>query len=261
MAKAGDRIDAVLVCGGKYHDFDFARQQLLTELGRFDRLRTRVFEDYRCTDTDGALDGADVLVTYTCDVRPSAPQQDALERFVRRGGRWVALHGTNAALDAPPTFDGRAPFRTPRVFPAMADVLGSQFLAHPPVAPYRVEVTDSGHPLVADIEPFWVDDELYCSALYGPLEVLLHTRFTGECPGFAESAWPDDDIRPVLYLKRTGAGEVCYLTLGHCRGRLDMQPLVAEYPRVERGSWDVPEFRVLLQRCLEWALEVEHAAV
>ena len=41
------------------------------------------------------------------------------------------------------------------------ETLGSQFVAHPPIAPYRVEATQPEHPLVAGIEPFEADDELY----------------------------------------------------------------------------------------------------
>ena len=267
--KPGGRIDAVLVCGGKYHDFDYARREALAELGRFDRVKARGFEDYACADRLDALGQADVLVTYTCDVRPTEAQQRGLESFVARGGRWLALHGTNSALDAPAQFGSGEPFRTPRAFPVMAAVLGSQFLGHPPIEPYRVELTDVHHPLVEGIEPFLVDDELYCSQLHGPLEVLLHTHFTGSCAGFAEANWPDDIPRPVLYLKATGLGTVCYFTLGHCRGPLDMQDFVAEYPRVERGSWDVPEYRTVLSRCVDWLVtgsflfphhEVHHAA-
>jgi type 1 glutamine amidotransferase len=269
MPKPGGRIDAVVVCGGKYHDFDFARREVLGELRRFDRVKSRVFEDFACAEPDGPLGGADLLVTYTCDVRPTLEQQRGLREFVAGGGRWLALHGTNSALDAPEHLGQGVPFRAPRAFPLMADVLGSQFLAHPAMEPYRVEVTDADHPLVEGIGSFEVEDELYCSELHGPIEVLLHTRFTGSCPGFEDDEWPDDDVRPVLYLKRTGDGTVCYFTLGHCRGPLDMQDFVPEYPRVERGSWDRPEFRAVLGRCLQWAVtgslpaadrEVHHAA-
>jgi hypothetical protein len=244
--KPGGRVDAVLVCGGRWHDFDFARRELLTALGRHDRVKTRVFGDY---DTRGALDTADVLVTYTCDVRPTEAQQLELEAFVARGGRWLALHGTNAAIEAPAVFGGGEPFRTPRVIDRMARVLGSQFLGHPPIEPYRVEVTAPDHPLVRGISPFDVTDELYCSELHGPLDVLLHTRYSGTFTGFAEGEWLDDDPRPVLYLK----GGVCYFTLGHCRGPLDMQEFIDEYPRVERGAWDVAEYRTILDRCVAWA--------
>jgi uncharacterized protein len=252
--KPGGRVDAVLVCGGRYHDFDYARREVLAELGAFDRVKTRVFEDFACAEPGGALEEADLLVTYTCDVRPSRAQQRGLDAFVAGGGRWLALHATNSALDPPARFGSGGPFRTPRAFPIMAEVLGSQFLAHPPMAPYRVEVTDPEHPLVAGIESFEVEDELYCADLHGPLTILLHTRFTGRCPGFEEAEWPEDDLRPVLYLKTTGAGSVCYFTLGHCRGPVDMQDFMAEYPRVENGSWAVPEFRIVLGRCVRWGV-------
>jgi type 1 glutamine amidotransferase len=244
--KPGGRVDAVLVCGGRWHDFDFARRELLVVLGANDRVKTEVFGDY---DTRGALERADVLVTYTCDVRPTDEQQRELSSFVDRGGRWLALHGTNSAIDAPAVLGSGEPFRTPRVIERMVRVLGSQFLGHPPIEPYTVEVTDPAHPLVAGISPFEVTDELYCCELHGPLDVLLHTRYSGTFTGFAEGEWLDDTLRPVLYLK----GNVCYFTLGHCRGPLDMQEFVDEYPRVERGAWDVPQYRTILERCVAWA--------
>ena len=236
----------MLVCGGRWHDFDFARRELLALLGSHAKVKTLVFGDY---DMGGALDGADVLVTYTCDVRPTDAQQDALAAFVARGGRWLALHGTNSAIDAPVALGSGEPFRTPRVIDRMARLLGSQFLGHPPIEPYAVEITDPDHPLVAGISPFEVTDELYCCELHGPLDVLLHTRYSGTFTGFAEGEWLDNALRPVLYLK----GNVCYFTLGHCRGHLDMQEFVDEYPRVERGAWDVPEYRTILERCVAWA--------
>jgi type 1 glutamine amidotransferase len=88
------------------------------------------------------------------------------------------------------------------------------------------------------------------------LEVLLHARFTGRCAGFEEAEWPEDDLRPVLYLKPTGLGAVCYFTLGHCRGPLYMQDFMPEYPNLERGSWEVAEYRTVLRRCLRWAADV-----
>jgi type 1 glutamine amidotransferase len=251
----GGRLDAVLVCGGRWHDFDYARLRLLMELARHERVRTRVFEDYGFgAASDAPLDRADLLVTYTCDVRPAPEQQEALTGFVARGGRWLALHGTNAAIDAPPDGGPRL-FRTPAAFGEVETVLGSRFLGHPKIAPYRVEVTEPAHPLVAGIEPFEVRDELYVSRLHGPLQVLLHTTFDGPCPGFEEGHHDGDPTRPVLYLRRHGAGEVCYLTLGHCRGRFDMQDMgVDDTGRTDRGSWEVPQFQTVLARCVDWAV-------
>jgi hypothetical protein len=250
MGPAG-RTDVVLVCGGRWHDFDHARLQLLTALAEHGEVKARVFEDYACL---GALAAADLLVTYTCDVRPSPEQQDALVDFVSRGGRWLALHGSNAAIDAPAPGAERV-FSTPRAFGPVADVLGSQFLGHPPIAPYRVEVTSPDHPLVRGIEPFTVTDELYISELHPPLDVLLHASYRGSCRGFAEGSVDDDEVRPVLYTHDTGRGTVCYFTLGHCRGRFDMQDMgVDDLGKVDLGSWTVPEYRTVLARCISWGV-------
>ena len=43
------RINCVLVCGGVWHDMDFARLELLKLLAEDQRVRTRVFEDYENT--------------------------------------------------------------------------------------------------------------------------------------------------------------------------------------------------------------------
>src|SRR4051794_4145066 len=215
------------------------------------RVRTRVFEDYANVE---ALRAADLLITYTCNNRPDPEQQKALVEFDDGGGRWLALHGSNSAIDAPPR-DGPRLFKTPRALGPVAEVLGSQFLGHPPIAPYQVEVTRPDHPFVAGVSAFEATDELYISELHPPLDVLLHTRYTGDSRGFEEGHVTDDEPRPVLYLKNTGAGTVCYFTLGHCRGRFDVQDLgVDDLGREDRGSWEVPEFRTVLGRCLSWAI-------
>lgn len=252
MTGQGGRIDVVLVVGGRWHDFDYARLELLRELAKYDRVRTRVFEGYRQVD---ALDQADALISYTCDVRPRQREQDALAGFVSRGGRWLGLHGTNSAIDPPPAGGARV-FRTPRALGRLPEVLGSRFLAHPPIAPYLVSPTGEADPLVEGLQPFTTTDELYICELYPPLRVLLQAESDGPCPGFEDGDQADaGPARPVLYRKRTGSGEVCYLTLGHCRGRFDVQDLgVDDLGRTDRGSWDLPQYRTLLARTVAWAV-------
>jgi hypothetical protein len=248
MPKAAPKaaIDAYLVCGGRYHDIDYARLQLLGLLGEHERIRTRMREDY---GDIAAIEASDCLITYTVDVVPDEATAQRLRDYVAGGRRWLALHGTNSILRYA---RGRG-WEAPRDAQTFMQTLGSQFVAHPPIAPYRVEVTNPSHPLVAGIEPFDASDELYLSELHPPFETLLHTRWTGEAKGFAERDWSADQPRPVMYLKRVGAGEVLYFTLGHARGRYDMRPLMDEYPTVERVSWPVPAFTELLRRSLSWA--------
>jgi type 1 glutamine amidotransferase len=239
------RVNCVLVAGGKYHDIDFARLEILKLLAEEERIRVRVFEDY---SNLAAIEAADFLITYTCDVTPSLVEQETLRGFVERGGRWYALHGTNSIL----RFLQNGLVDSPRWAPHFMETLGSMFIAHPPIAPYRVTVADPGHELVKGVEPFEATDELYLSEYYGKLHVLLETEFEGEATGFVEANWPKAK-HPVFYLHPVGQGAVLYLTLGHCRGHYDMQPLMDFYPQPEKGSWELPVFYDLLRRGIAWA--------
>lgn len=241
------KIRCVLVAGGKYHDIDFARLELLKLLAADERVRVRVFENY---ESRSAIEEADFIISYTCDVVPSLEAQEALRAFLERGGRWYALHGTNSIL----RWLENGLVDSPRWAPLFMHTLGSMFVAHPPVGSYRVTVAEPDHPLVAGIEPFDVTDELYLMETYGPLRVLLQTQFAGEATGFAQASWPAAS-HPVFYLKSHGKGAVLYLTLGHCRGHYDLQPLMDYWPTVDRCSWDLPVFHELLRRGLQWAKE------
>lgn len=240
------RINVYFVVGGRYHDFDFARLEILKLLAEHDRIRARVGESYA---DSAAIGAADALVTYTCDVRPDEDQQQALVDFVASGRRWLALHGTNSLLEW--TREGKV--AAPDTMAPVTRLLGSRFIAHPPLGEFEVRVTEPSHPLVRGIDTFNVTDELYLAELYGRNRVLLETRYNGKAAReFVRREWFSDEPRPVLYLHEHGAGEVLYLTLGHCRGRYDMQPLLEEYPRVERCSWESPVYYELLRRGIRW---------
>ena len=251
-SSAAGRINAVLVASGHWHDIDYARLELLKLLAQYERVRVRVFEDYENTE---ALAEADFLISYTCNIVPSLAAQEALRAWVRGGGRWFALHGTNSVIRL--MADGQ--YGTPDWAPLYMQTLGSMFRAHPPIKPYRVEVASPDHPLVRDIEAFEATDEQYLMRSYGDLEVLLDSEFAGAAPGFVEDRW-EKARHPVFYLNRQGDGAVLYLTLGHCRHHYDMQPLLDFWPTVDRGAWDLPVFRTLLRRGIEWSFEALEAA-
>ncbi|MEP7006914.1 MAG: ThuA domain-containing protein [Sphingomonas bacterium] len=245
------RINCVLICGGVWHDMDFARLELLKLLSEDERLRTRVFEDYETID---ALASADILITYTCDVTPSLKAQETLRDWLAKGGRWYALHGTNSVL----RLLDNGLWDAPRWAPLLMDMLGSQFLSHPAIEPYLVTVADPGHPLVHGIEPFESTDELYHMETHGDLHVLLETECTEPGTGFVE-AEDAPGKHPVFYLKGHGQGAVLYLTLGHCRGHYDLQPMLDWWPTVDRCAWDLPVFYDLLRRGISWMKDREAA--
>ena len=240
-----DRLDCVLIAGGKYHDIDFARLELLKLLGEDERVRVRIFEDYA---NASAISSAHFLISYTCDVIPELREQEQLRSFVELGGRWFALHGTNSIL----RFLKSGEVDSPDWAPHFMETLGSMFIAHPPIGPYQVTVADPEHPLVMGIESFATTDELYLTKTYGDLHVLLDSEFEGEAVGFTKRNW-QRARHPVFYLRQMGQGSVLYLTLGHCRGHYDMRPLTNWHPEIERGAWRLPVFYELLRRGIGWA--------
>ena len=240
-----DRAVGMLVVGGKFHDMAFARRELLAVLRTDSRVRVECFDDY---DHYRRLDACDFLISYTCDLAPSVEGQRALRDFVARGGRWLALHGTNSLI----AFLENGKVASPRLAPLFMETLGTTFVAHPPIAPYRVDLVRRDDPLVEGIASFEVADELYLVERHAELDVLLDTGFDGRADGFEENSWPAAR-HPVLYRRHLGQGEVVYFTLGHCRGHYDMRPHVDFWPTIDRGSWDVPEYRTILGRAIQWA--------
>ncbi|MFT4520551.1 MAG: type 1 glutamine amidotransferase [Halioglobus sp.] len=253
MSKS-DRIDVYLVAGGKYHNIDHARVEILKLLAEQPRIKVQVGADF--SDIDAICD-ADFLITYTCDIVPTEAQTSRLVDFIQGGKKWYALHGTNSIL----RFMEPGPDGTPRVdcpeenVPFM-EMLGSQFMSHPPIQEYDVLVTEPEHPLVKGIPTFTVDDELYLCKFHGEHQTLLHTHWSDPVENFISDAWmKDTDVQPVLYIHPYGKGHVLYNTLGHCRGKYDMQPLMEEYPEPEEGAWKTEEFYELLRRGIVWAME------
>ena len=245
-----ETVDVHLVAAGKYHDIDFARLELLKLLAEHEHIRVTVASDYENADQ---VNNCNFMISYTCDVRPSENAQKFIRKWVEDGGRWMALHGTNSALD----MGGPDGVDSPRCFPLWAETLGSQFIAHPPIAPYSVEISDPSNWLVSDLESFETDDELYLCEYHDQenLHTLLHTDWNGEARGFVESDWTNDEKRRlVMYLRPLGDGCVLYNTLGHCRGHYDMRPLTDYYPKIERCSWEIPQYYELLQRGIRWGM-------
>lgn len=251
------RVDVALVCGGRWHDFDYARLQILALLGRHDSVRCSVHQDF--TDVD-ALAAADAVVAYTCDVRPGRAQALVLRDRVRAGGRLLALHATNSAIDAPLPGAERV-YRTPDAMPEFSALLGNRFLAHPRITPTLIEMVNPDHPLVSGVPAFVTTDEIYVSELAGDLEVIMDAPYDGPCPGFETQQVPGRARHPVLFSRPEGNGSVVSFTLGHCRGRFDVADQgIDDLGVTDTAAWESPEFRTILRRCVDWAVHGDNVA-
>ena len=253
----GDQcIDVYLICNARFHDTNFARLELLKLLAEYEDVMVRVAEDYRDLD---AINQAQLLITYTCDLCPTPEQQEGLKRFLTNGKRWFALHATNALIGfvgETVEVDGiKIPGKadTPNKAPMLMQLLGSRFIAHPPMQKFQVTVSVPEYPLVRGITPFEVYDEPYYCEYYGKIHTLLESRYTTKAKGYVREDWNTDEPRPQFYLHPYGPGEVLYLTLGHCRGKYDMQPFMPVCS-VERCAWELPVYYELLRRGIRWGI-------
>lgn len=237
-----------LIAAGRYHDIDFARLELLKLLAELPSVRTTTASGFGDLES---LEATDVLITYTCDIAPDDAQTGALRSFLDRGGRWIALHGSNAILAF--LADGR--IGVARGHDAYMDLIGTRFLAHPPIGAFLVEVDEPDHPLTQGIDPFEIVDELYLFEQRGDIRSLLHSRFTGSCAPFAADNW-NSEHAPVMYLRDQGEGAVLYLALGHCRSHYDPSPNGAFIPHPLRCAWAYPVYYELLRRSLRWSLRI-----
>ena len=123
-----------LICNAKYHDSDFARLEILKLLSEHDDIYTTVSDTY---DNFENHIGKNLLITYTCDLKPEDKDVKHMEEFLINGGNWFALHGTNAILEFA---GGKAD--TPNTCPEYMELLGSRFITHPPNMDFLVRVED-----------------------------------------------------------------------------------------------------------------------
>ncbi len=227
---------ANLVCGSPWrnHDYDIARLRLGQAIYDLNGIRVDCYQDY---EDMGGIAGGDLLVSYTSQVPVTDKASTTLRRWLERGGRWFALHASNSVA-------GNG---------AMARILGTRFISHPPYMTFPVRVTKPDDPLLEGISDFEVPDELYCvEDVTGDFEVLLHTRWGGEA--FGGHTFAEDD-RPIMYKRRIGdhGGGILYLALGHANRPYDKPfPHLPDQPDY-RGPWDMDVFRTLVKRGIEWA--------
>jgi type 1 glutamine amidotransferase len=158
------------------------------------------------TEDPARLEGLDrfrvlVFLSTTSDVL-EAPQEAAVERFVRGGGGWVGVH---AAAD------------TEYGWPFMAELLGgAHFDSHPPIQPAEIEVEDRRHPSTRHLGRRWARTDEWYAFRANPrpqARILLRLDESSYDPG--ESGMGAE--HPIAWCRDLGRGRAWYTGLGHTR--------------------------------------------
>jgi uncharacterized protein len=244
------------------HDQDYARLRLLRLLAERD-IPASVANDFG--DVEKWLPVTQLLITYVAGPYPNALQTSAIERWLKAGGHWLALHGTSGGRAE--RVEGVRNRRTVKT--EHHALLGSRFLTHPPICEFRVEVSAADTPLTKGIgKSFVVEDEPYFIELQDPgsTQILLTADYgaSGAWPvvtnlyGSDTSLQPDGRTRVVGYTHAVGTGGVTYLALGHCHNPAIRAARPADpadtTPPTFHGPWETDAFVKLLRNAIAWGV-------
>jgi type 1 glutamine amidotransferase len=214
------------------------------------------------TDVERWLAVSRLLITYVAGPYPDDAQCGAMEKWLRDGGRWLALHGTSGGRAE--RVEGVRPRRTVKT--AHHTLLGSYFLTHPPICTIHVDVRGDSRLTSGLGVSFDVEDEPYFIELQDPAsaQILLTADYgpSGTSPVIGTlypvdtSLQRDGRTRVLGYTRDVGAGGVTYYALGHChnpaiRGARTPDPTDTTPPTF-RGSWGSDAFITLLRNAIAW---------
>lgn len=181
-----------------------------------------------CTESLEDLEDVEDLLVYDLIIpnwtmgEISNKQADSLAEAVSRGCGLGGWHGGMG--DA---------FRNNTHYQFM---VGGQFVAHPgKIISYKVNITNTEHPITRDLEDFSMESEQYYMHVDPSNEVLAQTTFDG-----AVHPWIDGATIPVVWVRKWGQGNVFYCSLGH-----------------QMEDFEVPQCREIIRRGLIWAARPE----
>ena len=180
----------VMVMGGHttgFHQFEVMGpiyKQFLTDAG-FTVTLTEDRDDFN----KEAIDPFDVVVCYTTGENLTEEQAHGLLDGIAHGGKGFV--GVHSAADS---------FRDT---PGFINMVGAKFLSHPDYWPdLTFRVLEPHHPVMAGLEDFRMEEELYLMETYGHFQLLMST-------------WWNGFERPITWAKPYGQGRVLYTALGH----------------------------------------------
>ena len=207
----------VTATAGFRHESIEVAEQVLAELAAprgIEIVFARTEDDMRARLTPDALRGIDaVLFVNTTGELPAEPRE-ALLRWVSRGGTFAGVHSASDTWHSSPEY---------------IEMLGAEFVAHPPDYVATILVEDANHPATRSLPtPHAMLEEIYAFHKFDRDDVHLLLSLNG--------------TDPLAWEKKHGRGDVLYTALGH---RDDV--------------WQSPWFRAHAGGILDWAVARQQA--
>ena len=173
---------------GIYHDHAGNGRFLTATLNDTDSIEADFSQDYDVLAN--GLDGYDTVLFYTDVGDLTAPQEEGLLAYIRRGGGFFGLHTAAASFRESEGYHG---------------MLNGFFNGHSPYMDFKVDVSDGGHPITKGLADFEVTDELY---------YLKHDPAASH-PLMHAYDETKDETHVMAFHHTYGEGRVFYFALGH----------------------------------------------
>lgn len=216
-ARAGGQAKILLVLGGAWHDFEGFSRAILPVLSQAGHQVETTYDHTSLEHLDELA--PDLVMIYTSLGNASDGKRvgnDFTPAQADALSRWVERGNALVGIHSA-SVAGKS-------LTAYHQLLGGRFESHPPQCQFTVTPRHDPHPITAGIGAFQVHDELYFHDSMGDGEVLAATVHEGQ-------------LHPMLWTRRHGTGAVAYFAPGH-----------------DAKVWNLPEFRTITTRCVQWAL-------
>ncbi|MHA6691026.1 ThuA domain-containing protein [Devosia sp. A449] len=197
---------ALVVWGGMELHTPERGAQVVRELLEAEGFAVTVTPDYDALGADDV--GSNDLVVPVITDGVLAPEKMAKLITAIRAGTGLAGYHMGLAT----SFRSSVPFRY---------AASCYWVQHPGnIITYRVDVTDSSHPIMAGIDSFEHTSEQYYLNYDPAVDVLATTVFSGEF-----HPWRKDVVMPVVFTTMHDQGRVFYSSLGHTADELRSGPV------------------------------------
>lgn len=177
------------------HDWEKTSRAAMEELSKDPRIQADTLTDiYALSSFD--LSGYDVIYLNFNNWEkpdPDTKAQNNLQQFVARGGGLIVMHFASGAFENWPGFV------------KLAGKVWDRENTHDPRGPFRVEITDTLHPITEGMASFDTDDELYiCLTGDEPIHLLAQAKsvVTGK-------------YHPMVFTHTYEKGRTLHIALGH----------------------------------------------
>jgi type 1 glutamine amidotransferase len=209
-------LKVLYITGGedKYHNFDAIADTVSSFLTGEGHVVTVTRDlDYLLPES---IINFDLIISYSINLYLTKEHEDALLKAII-GSPWgntgkakgfIGLHGASFTFLNSPDY---------------IKMLGGKLLGHPEIGQFDYTVENPQHPIMAGVQDFSMNSELYLMETYPPYELLLSGRYNGF-------------DHPIAWVKPYGLGRIFYCALGH-----------------DENEFKQPEFQMILRNAVLWS--------